>query len=248
MTSSSLLDWEGRYATLLETKADGLNSTPESFDWYIDATAFASLLRPHLRTSEDEILIPGCGTSALPLVLQALGFTRLTCIDSSPSAVEAAKQIWRSGSNARAREGQRGQDSLDDADFAVMDAADLGSAVPDGAFDVVADKGLLDAFLASGPDGARRAKNYLTEVARALKDDGRLVVLSHGKPESRLPLLQSAGFVVTAKPVPKPNVPGVDVGTSPFYHAYFAVRPGAVPVPMPDPSEPALPRGGLVRF
>ena len=44
---------------------------------------------------------------------------------------------------------------------------------------------LLDTFLCF-QDNLDNVENYLLEVHRVLKDDGALLVISHGLPESRL--------------------------------------------------------------
>ena len=222
MAGGNVTDWESRYS------AGG--SEVVGYDWYVDASEFVSLVRPSLLNQDVEVLVPGCGTSTVPQALVGAGFPNVTAVDSSQAAVEWNKR--RRDDAGLLGDEERGPE------YAVMDATDMGGDVPNETFDVAADKALLDAILASGPDGERRAKKYASEMFRVLKRDGSLVVLSHGKPESRLPILQSPGFVVSVRQVAKPRVPGVGMGTSPYFHAYVCRKPGAAAVPLPDSSSP----------
>ena len=55
-----------------------------SFDWYQDFAALEEYISPHLKSQSDfEILIPGCGNSALAVELYDRGYVNITNIDSS---------------------------------------------------------------------------------------------------------------------------------------------------------------------
>ena len=56
-------------------------------------------------------------------------------------------------------------------------------------FDLVLDKALLDAQLC-GADALATAAGVVSEAHRVLKQGGFMVVVSHGRPEARVPLLQ----------------------------------------------------------
>ena len=163
---SSPAFWEARYA-----------ACAAPFDWLapwslLAPPVCAALGPPH----GQEVLLVGVGTSPLPAQLSSAGYTALTCIDVSPSAVEASVGAYGP--------------SHPDADWAVMDARSLDD-LGDGVFDAVLDKGLVDALMA-GPDGAVDVTRMVAEAARVLKRGGVLLVVSHGGPETRNALLRGA--------------------------------------------------------
>jgi ubiquinone/menaquinone biosynthesis C-methylase UbiE len=55
---------------------------------------------------------------------------------------------------------------------------------------------LLDTFLCF-QDNLDNVENYLLEAHRVLKDDGNLIVISHGLPESRLEYFPTEMWTVT---------------------------------------------------
>ena len=55
---------------------------------------------------------------------------------------------------------------------------------------------LLDTFLCF-QDNLDNVENYLLEAHRVLKDDGNLLVISHGLPESRLEYFPTEMWTVT---------------------------------------------------
>ena len=60
-----------------------------------------------------------------------------------------------------------------------MDATQM--SFPDQEFDFVVDKGTLDALLC----GSGRELSFLKEVSRVTKENGKLIVISHGSPSMR---------------------------------------------------------------
>jgi len=91
------------------------------------------------------------------------------------------------------------------------------------------DKALLDALLC-GEDAHTRVAALTSEVFRVTKPGGRYVVLSHGAPASRVPLLSAAGWEgVAVTEVPKPPLEGFKevVAASPSYYLYVATKSAA---------------------
>lgn len=146
-----------------------LRGTGDNFEWYAEWPNLQASLLDHLGDrgaaaevgTALEILVPGCGSSALSERLYDVGFRRITNIDFS--RVVVADMLRR---HARARPEMR---------WRVMDMTDMQFA--DGSFDVVLDKGGLDALMEPGA-GTNLGTKYLNEVKRVLKSGGKFVCLT----------------------------------------------------------------------
>ncbi|KAK1287100.1 hypothetical protein QJS10_CPB19g01422 [Acorus calamus] len=108
-----------------------------------------------------EMLVPGCGSSRVSEYLYDEGFRRITNIDFSKVAI--SDMLRR---NVRGRPEMR---------WRVMDMTELQFA--DGYFDVVLDKGGLDALM-EPEHGAKLGSLYLKEVKRVLKVAGKFICLT----------------------------------------------------------------------
>lgn len=58
----------------------------------------------------------------------------------------------------------------------------------DGIFDAVLDKSTLDSVVCAGE---QRGRNYVSEVERVLKDNGKFIVVSYASPTERLKYFQN---------------------------------------------------------
>jgi len=173
--------WIARYT---QTLPDGC------YDWYLDADLLLTRhLLPLLKSKplDAEILIPGCGCSSLPAALYALGWHNLSAVDFCEVVVEHMNR--HKGSNSG-------------IEYAVMDARHL-DGVPDSCFDVIVDKGLLDALLCSETNAVDVAR-AIDEMYRVLAPGGIYVVISHSASSSRLHFLQRPSIRV------EPAVPLLD--------------------------------------
>ncbi|XP_039621286.1 EEF1A lysine methyltransferase 4 [Polypterus senegalus] len=148
--------------------------TEEAFDWFGDLSSFKHLLEPHIG-SADRILVLGCGNSTLSFDLYCSGFTNITNIDYSSVCISnmAAKHP-----NCRGLEWYQ------------MDARKLSFS--DSCFDVVLEKGTLDAMLADerdpwnmSPETAKTLQCILKEVSRVLCPGGRFVSITFSQPHFR---------------------------------------------------------------
>uniref|UniRef100_A0A2K5Q626 EEF1AKMT4-ECE2 readthrough transcript protein n=1 Tax=Cebus imitator TaxID=2715852 RepID=A0A2K5Q626_CEBIM len=136
--------WDQRY----QGAAD---SAP--YDWFGDFSSFRALLEPELRP-EDRILVLGCGNSALSYELFLGGFPDVTSVDYSSVVVAAMQARYAHVPQLR---------------WETMDARQLD--FPSASFDVVLEKGTLDALLAGERDpwtvsseGVRTVDQVLSEV------------------------------------------------------------------------------------
>lgn len=96
----------------------------------------------------------------------------------------------------------------------VMDARNM-EFLPNNCFDVILDKGMLDCFLCSATNN-KDVISYLREMSRILKSNGKLIIVSHGRPveNGRLEYLQKCVGVnvwsnIEHREIPKTPVQGV---------------------------------------
>ncbi|WVZ85250.1 hypothetical protein U9M48_032197 [Paspalum notatum var. saurae] len=143
-----------------------LRGTGDSFEWYaewpdLQAPLLELLGAAAVAGAAPEVLVPACGSSALSERLYDAGFRRVTSVDFS--RVVIADMLRR---HARARPEMR---------WRVMDITDMQFA--DRSFDVVLDKGGLDALMEPGA-GTKLGTKYLNEAKRVLKSGGKFVCLT----------------------------------------------------------------------
>ncbi|KAG9447913.1 hypothetical protein H6P81_014041 [Aristolochia fimbriata] len=139
-----------------------LRGSDEPFEWYVE---WSNLERPLIsELSQDtslQILIPGCGNSSISECLYDMGFKCITNIDFSKVVVsDMLRKHIRSRPEMRWR---------------VMDMTNM--QFTDGFFDVVLDKGGLDALM-EPEHGTKLGNQYLSEVRRILKSGGKYVCLT----------------------------------------------------------------------
>ncbi|KAM9583147.1 EEF1A lysine methyltransferase 4 [Trichechus inunguis] len=157
--------WDQRYR-------DAAHSAP--YEWFGDFSSFRALLEPELRP-EDRILVLGCGNSALSYELFLGGFPDVTSVDYSSVVVAAMRARYAHVPKLR---------------WETMDVRALG--FPSGSFDVVLEKGTLDALLAGERDpwtvsseGVHTMDQVLSEVSRVLVPGGRFISLTCAAPHFR---------------------------------------------------------------
>lgn len=137
-----------------------LRGSDDSFEWYAEWPQFKPSLLP-LLSSNSHILVPGCGNSRLSEHLYDAGFHDITNLDFSKVVI--SDMLRR---NVRDRPLMR---------WRVMDITSIQFA--DRTFDVVLDKGGLDALME--PEfGSKLGDQYLSEVKRVLKTGGNFVCLT----------------------------------------------------------------------
>ncbi|KAF4349598.1 hypothetical protein F8388_003782 [Cannabis sativa] len=137
-----------------------IRSSDEPFEWYADWSQLKTPLISHF-SQNPQILVPGCGNSRLSEHLYDAGFNQITNVDFSKVVI--SDMLRR---NVRQRPGML---------WRVMDITKM--QFEDAIFDVVVDKGGLDALMEPelGPD---LGKQYLSEVKRVLKIGGKFICLT----------------------------------------------------------------------
>ncbi len=151
--------WESEYRSIA---VDGT-------EWLQSYAALGPILGRRIERSQ-AILELGCGSSALGIALHDDGYRSVTCIDYALAALTHAQ--------ARAA----GRTGLS---YVAMDALRLGFA--DASFDVVVEKGTIDAIACSTPRDENLTALF-AEVARVLRPGGLLVSISMRHPRARLPM------------------------------------------------------------
>jgi len=123
--------------------------------------------RASLRT-----LIVGCGNSDLSENMYDDGFTNQISIDYSEVVIQKMVESLKDKPSIK---------------FETMDCRDL--RYKDGEFDLIIDKGTLDAILC-GNDSAKNSSDMLDQCSRVLKPGGIFFIFTYGQPQSRLSYLE----------------------------------------------------------
>jgi ubiquinone/menaquinone biosynthesis C-methylase UbiE len=135
----------------------------EAFEWYGDYSEIAQLLSSTVAKT-DRVLIIGCGNSNFSLDFYERGYTHLVNLDFSERVIE----------EMRGKSELRGMDM----EWTVGDMTDLGQ-YDDASFDVVFDKGALDALMsADTPETRQKAGCMFGEIDRVVGVGGRYVCIT----------------------------------------------------------------------
>ncbi|XP_040284447.1 EEF1A lysine methyltransferase 4 [Bufo bufo] len=126
-------------------------------EWFGDYHDFAHLARRELRPGTRGLVL-GCGTSSLSAALHKEGVRPLVSIDYSPVCIKEMAQRHA---------------NVADMTWMVMDARHL--QFPDGTFDMVIEKGTLDAMMVDEKDPWRVTKDTITLVDKVLSEVSRVL-------------------------------------------------------------------------
>lgn len=155
-------------------------SSEAEYEWLASWTDLRPLILPFL-PRDAAVLIVGNGNSALPADL-AHDAPSATILSTDYSSV-AVSRAQAAGGPAN-------------VSHAVADMLDLEAALGSSRFDVVIDKGALDALVAVGGDSwtpstatCLTARRVCDGVSRVLKSGGVYLGISFSQPHFRLPLL-----------------------------------------------------------
>jgi len=150
------------------------------YDWYAtwntntgSHVMIKDHIKPHMPSSVASILNIGCGNSRLPEELAHDGYTGIMNIDISKTVIDKMAASFAAVSALT---------------FERMDLLDL--SFPDGSYDVVFDKGTLDALYAGA---AKSVMVAVAQIFRVLRPGGLFVSMSFGVPSNRGDLNMTTG-------------------------------------------------------
>lgn len=190
----------------------------QPFDWYLGYARLVPLLRRRLPPAGSvKILDVGCGTSEVAACLHADGWTAVTGVDVSSSAIQYARNAWW-------------HENRPELQFLHMDACDL--TFSDASFHAVLDKATLDC-LACDSQPFLRVTALLAEIYRVLQPGGVYFLVSHAGPAARLPYLacdHDRPWRIEHASIPKYQVTAGEDATTDggggFFHVYICTKPG----------------------
>jgi len=154
---------------------DRFKASKGFFDWYLEYRE----LKPYFSNiypikKESAILMVGCGNSKLSEEMYEDGYKNITNIDISSVVVENMKKYY-------------GEKDMK-IECLEMDATKM--TFEDKKFDVIIDKGTLDALLCGKNNDI--VNSLVREMTRVLKLEGELFIISHGQPKARKELFKKA--------------------------------------------------------
>ncbi|XP_070989044.1 EEF1A lysine methyltransferase 4 isoform X1 [Oncorhynchus clarkii lewisi] len=149
--------------------------TEKSFEWFGDFSKFQHLLQRHV-LKDDAILVLGCGNSSMSSDMYDAGYHSITNIDYSSVCIDTMSA--------------RHDATCPGMTWHQMDARQL--SFTDASYDVVLEKGTLDAMLVEEKDPWKVSSEtaclidqVLREVSRVLKPGGRFLSVTFAQPHFR---------------------------------------------------------------
>jgi ubiquinone/menaquinone biosynthesis C-methylase UbiE len=120
----------------------------------------------------DRALVLGCGNSPMSQEMLESGFPTVVSIDISPSVI------------AQLQEKHQNQPRLE---WYMMDCTKM--SFPDASFDLVVDKGTIDALMC-GDNSDEKIASTMKEIFRLLTNRGHFIVATFGSPSQRFPAMR----------------------------------------------------------
>eukprot|EP01097_Dermamoeba_algensis_P004609 TRINITY_DN2989_c0_g1_i2.p1 TRINITY_DN2989_c0_g1~~TRINITY_DN2989_c0_g1_i2.p1 ORF type:complete len:241 (-),score=32.59 TRINITY_DN2989_c0_g1_i2:113-835(-) len=146
----------------------------EPYDWYMSYATLKPSFRRAGIEKHHKILIIGCGTSRLSAQMYDEGFKDLLSTDVSPIVIDQmSKQYPR-------------------LSFMISDITNM-SQFADGTYDVVIDKGTMDAIFC-GANWPQNVPAACSEISRVLKPNGVYLSITHNEPKRRLDQFENERF------------------------------------------------------
>ncbi|KAM7457357.1 hypothetical protein BLSTO_01881 [Blastocystis sp. subtype 1] len=183
----------------------------QGFEWYNAYGTIKDTICKYIK-KDTSILNIGCGDSNLSEDMYRDGFTDITSCDFSPIVIEKMKE------KCSEKKGMK---------WDVMDIHHMTYA--DASFDVVLDKGTLDAVIC-GDETTCFPEKVVSEVYRVLKTGGIYMLITFGMPENRLSYFENAQekWKVTHISIPKTVVStqSSQAGIEYCHHVYICEKEG----------------------
>lgn len=204
--------WNERYSSLLAKVEEG--EADFQYEWYLSWENIRPLILPLLKPNDAnfEVLVPGCGSSAVGASVYKEGCKNVTCIDSSAVVINQMSDKYS---------------AYDEMEFTVMDATDM-EYIADKTFDLVIDKALFDCQLCSDSNFVK-VTSLVSEIYRVLKPGGTYVMITHGKPESRHGFLTMSedganklDWSITTKKITKARIEGRE--DDEYHHVFIITK------------------------
>lgn len=166
--------WNTRYTS------SASSTTSKPFEWYCDYVTLAPIIRQYQPANDSvRTLHLGVGTSAVPQAMIGDGYRHHIATDISDTLIETLAAA------------AAGTDS--GIDYQCMSATDL--QLDDSSFDIVIDKGTIDALTCNDSDNdSGDCARLVSEANRVLTSGGIFVLVSHSSKAHRLPLLQCSCY------------------------------------------------------
>ena len=155
---SSLNYWENRYTS----------EHQEIFEWYQTYDSLKEKIGDYFG-KDDKILNVGCGTSKLAEDLYIEDIQNVTNIDFSENAIRIMEDRYKE-QNVEMK-------------YIKMNVMDMHE-FPDGSFNIVFDKALLDCILCA-ENAYPLVEKMFSEIYRVLTSDGIYIIISNGNEDSR---------------------------------------------------------------
>ena len=202
--------WNERYSSLLAKVEEGEADSNTSGIYLGEHPALIlPLLKPN--DANFEVLVPGCGSSAVGASVYKEG-CKNDCIDSSAVVINQMSDKYS---------------AYDEMEFTVMDATDM-EYIADKTFDLVIDKALFDCQLCSDSNFVK-VTSLVSEIYRVLKPGGTYVMITHGKPESRHGFLTMSedganklDWSITTKKITKARIEGRE--DDEYHHVFIITK------------------------
>ena len=175
---SSLLPKSGaREFQLKEYWEKFFTSRSSAFEWYGEYVDLCHILHKYLKPSS-AILVAGCGNSRLSEGLYDAGYHCISNIDVSSVVIRQMKS--------------KHQEKRCEMKFIKMDVTEMDFA--DSSFDVVLDKGTLDAIFSSADaETVQKVHTMFDEIWRVLKIAGRYICITLAQEHILTTFLKSFG-------------------------------------------------------
>ncbi|KAL7795175.1 S-adenosyl-L-methionine-dependent methyltransferase [Trichoderma ceciliae] len=187
-------------------------SNESSFEWLLSSADFMAMMEPFLASldpSSARILHLGSGTSDLQNHFRRLGFLDVTNVDYEPLAVDRGRQLERQAFG----DVKMKYTVADATQLLISSDSNAQGLRRDDKFDLVVDKGTVDAVACGGEDQVRSMARCVRDC---LADDAPWISLSYSAWRFDIDGLPFDVEVLAKVPTPKIKATDPDI----FYWCY----------------------------